>query len=56
MGVGTAQSAMEKAATYANQRQAFGGPLAKIQAIQFKIADMVMGIEAARFWYIMPLG
>ncbi len=49
MGVGTAQSAMEKAARYANQRQAFGGPLAKIQAIQFKIADMVMGIEAARY-------
>ncbi|HHV07227.1 MAG TPA: acyl-CoA dehydrogenase [Firmicutes bacterium] len=48
MGVGTAQSVMEKAARYANQRQAFGGPLAKLQAIQFKIADMAMGIEAAR--------
>jgi butyryl-CoA dehydrogenase len=49
MGVGIAQSAMEKAARYANQRQAFGGPLAKLQAVQFKIADMAIGIEAARF-------
>lgn len=49
MGVGLAQSVMEKAARYANQRQAFGGPLAKLQAVQFKIADMAMGIEAARF-------
>ena len=49
MGVGTAQSVMEKAARYANQRQAFGGPIAKLQAIQFKIADMAMGIQAARF-------
>jgi butyryl-CoA dehydrogenase len=49
MGVGIAQSAMEKASRYANQRQAFGGPLAKLQAVQFKIADMAMGIEAARF-------
>jgi butyryl-CoA dehydrogenase len=49
MGVGTAESVMEKAARYANQRQAFGGPLGKLQAIQFKIADMAMGIAAARF-------
>lgn len=49
MGVGTARAAMEKAALYANQRQAFGGPLAKLQAIQFKIADMTIGIDAARF-------
>ncbi|HHU69811.1 MAG TPA: acyl-CoA dehydrogenase [Thermoanaerobacterales bacterium] len=49
MGVGTARSAMEKAAAYANQRHAFGAPIARLQAIQFKIADMAMGIEAARF-------
>ncbi|NLY50519.1 MAG: acyl-CoA dehydrogenase [Firmicutes bacterium] len=48
IGVGLAQAAMERAARYANQRQAFGGPLAKLQAVQFKIADMAMGIEAAR--------
>ncbi len=48
MGVGTAQSVMEKAARYANQRQAFGAPIAKLQAIQFKIADMAIGVEAAR--------
>lgn len=49
MGVGTARAAMEQAAAYANQRQAFGAPIANLQAVQFKIADMAMGIEAARF-------
>lgn len=48
MGVGCATAAMEAAGRYANQRQAFGGPLSKLEAIQFKVADMVMGIEAAR--------
>ncbi|MGI6604498.1 MAG: acyl-CoA dehydrogenase family protein [bacterium] len=48
MGVGCATAAMEAAARHANQRHAFGGPISKLQAIQFKIADMTMGIEAAR--------
>lgn len=48
MGIGTARAAMEAAAAYANRRQAFGAALARLQAVQFKIADMVIGIEAAR--------
>jgi alkylation response protein AidB-like acyl-CoA dehydrogenase len=46
--VGLAQAAMEEAVRYAKQRSAFGGPIANLQAIQFMLADMSAGIEAAR--------
>jgi len=46
--VGLAQAAMEEAVRYAKQRTAFGGPIANLQAIQFMLADMSAGIEAAR--------
>lgn len=46
--LGLAQAAMEEAVRYAKQRTAFGQPIANLQAIQFKLADMSAGIEAAR--------
>ncbi len=46
--LGLAQAAMEEAVRYAKQRTAFGGPIANLQAIQFKLADMSAGVEAAR--------
>ena len=46
--VGLAQAAMEESVRYAKQRTAFGGPIANLQAIQFILADMSAGIEAAR--------
>ena len=46
--VGLAQAAMEEAVRYAKQRIAFGAPIAQLQAIQFMLADMSAGIEAAR--------
>ncbi len=46
--IGIAQAAFEKAAVYAQERKAFGKPIAKLQAIQFKLADMAMDIDAAR--------
>jgi alkylation response protein AidB-like acyl-CoA dehydrogenase len=46
--VGLAQAAMEEAIRYAKQRTAFGGPIANLQGIQFMLADMSAGIEAAR--------
>ena len=46
--VGVARRAMEHAIQYAKERQAFGVPLAKHQAIAFMIADMAKDIEAAR--------
>jgi alkylation response protein AidB-like acyl-CoA dehydrogenase len=46
--VGIAQAAYDVAREYAKERHAFGQPIAKFQAIQFKLADMATEIEAAR--------
>ncbi|HEX8105344.1 MAG TPA: acyl-CoA dehydrogenase family protein [Solirubrobacteraceae bacterium] len=45
---GIAQAALELATGYAKERSAFGGPIARFQAIQHKLADMQTEIEAAR--------
>lgn len=39
--LGIAQASLEASVAYANERKAFNGPISKLQAIQFKIADMV---------------
>jgi alkylation response protein AidB-like acyl-CoA dehydrogenase len=46
--VGIAQAALDLATAYARERNAFGGPIARFQAIQHKLADMQTEIEAAR--------
>ncbi|HVE92087.1 MAG TPA: acyl-CoA dehydrogenase family protein [Actinomycetota bacterium] len=46
--VGVATRAFEEAIRYAQERRAFGKPIAQHQAIQFKLADMATKIEAAR--------
>jgi len=46
--LGVATAAFEEAVKYAQQRSAFGHPLAKIQAIQFKLAEMERRIQCAR--------
>lgn len=46
--LGIASGAYELALNYAKERKAFGKPLADLQAIQFKLADMATNIEAAR--------
>jgi alkylation response protein AidB-like acyl-CoA dehydrogenase len=48
MGVGLAQGALDEAVSYSKERQAFGQPIGKFQAIQAKIADLSAQIEAAR--------
>jgi short-chain 2-methylacyl-CoA dehydrogenase len=48
MGVGLAQGALDQALAYAKERQAFGKPISKYQAIQGKLADMATEIEAGR--------
>lgn len=48
MGLGLAQGAFEMALRYAKERKQFGQPLAKFQAISFKLADMATKIELAR--------
>jgi len=47
-GVGVARAAFEAAIVYAQQRETFGVPIAKHQAIAFKLADMATRVEAAR--------
>jgi len=48
LGLGMAQGALEAATRYAKQRKQFNQPIADFQAIQFKLADMATGVEAAR--------
>lgn len=48
MAVGIARGALEDSIEYAQQRQQFGRPIGKFQAIQWKIADMATEIDAAR--------
>jgi alkylation response protein AidB-like acyl-CoA dehydrogenase len=48
MGVGLAQGAYDLASRYAKERRQFGQPIAKFQAIAFKLADMAVEIEAGR--------
>ena len=47
-GVGLAEGAMTYALEFARQREAFGKPIAELQAIQFMFAEMAIAIEAAR--------
>ena len=46
--VGVAQAAYEAAVEYSRDRKAFGAPIGSFQAIQGKIADMKMRLDAAR--------
>ncbi|MBI0445949.1 acyl-CoA dehydrogenase family protein [Deinococcus sp. DB0503] len=46
--VGVARRALDESLKYAKQREAFGQPIAQFQAIQFKLAEMAMGIETGR--------
>jgi butyryl-CoA dehydrogenase len=47
--VGIAQAALDESIAYSKQREQFGKPIAKFQAIQWMIADMATRIEAARY-------
>ncbi|WP_417372517.1 acyl-CoA dehydrogenase family protein [Glutamicibacter protophormiae] len=46
--LGGGQHALEQSAAYLKERQAFGGPLTRQEALVFKLAEMDMGLEAAR--------
>ncbi|CDQ18799.1 Acyl-CoA dehydrogenase [Halobacillus karajensis] len=46
--VGIAQGALDESVAYAKEREQFGKPIAKLQGISFKIADMATEIEASR--------
>ncbi len=46
--VGVAQEAYDQALRYAGDREAFGQKIAQFQAVQLKLADMAMKLQAAR--------
>ena len=46
--VGIGRRALEESVRYAQERKAFGKPIARQQAIQFMLADMARDVEAAR--------
>ena len=48
LSVGLAIGAYDEALKYAKERQQFGRPISKFQAIQFKLADMLCEIEHAK--------
>jgi short-chain 2-methylacyl-CoA dehydrogenase len=48
LSVGVAMGAYDEALKYAKERHQFGKAISKFQAIQFKLADMVMEIEHAK--------
>jgi butyryl-CoA dehydrogenase len=50
--VGIARAAFDAALAYANERQSFGKTLIEHQAVNFRLADMATGVEAARSLYL----
>lgn len=46
--IGLARGALEDAIAYAGEREQFGSPIGRFQAIRFKIGQMATEIEAAR--------
>jgi butyryl-CoA dehydrogenase len=51
LSVGLAQACVDESVRYARQREAFGGPIGRYQAIQFKIAEMEARAHVARTAY-----
>ena len=48
MSLSIAQSALDQAVDYVQEREQFGRPIVEFQAVQLKLANMVMKVEAAR--------
>lgn len=46
--LGVAAGALEQALAYTQERKAFGKPIVDFQAVQIKLAEMAMKVEAAR--------
>lgn len=53
LAVGLIQGCVDECVRYAQEREAFGEPLARRQGVAFKIADLEVAAEAARhlYWY-----
>jgi short-chain 2-methylacyl-CoA dehydrogenase len=51
LSVGLAQGCIDESLAYVRERNAFGGPIGRFQALQFKIADMEARAHTARLAY-----
>ena len=51
LSVGLARGCLEESVRYAGEREAFGEPIGSFEALQFKIADMRVGVDTARLAY-----
>jgi short-chain 2-methylacyl-CoA dehydrogenase len=52
LSVGLAQGCVDESLRYVREREAFGGPIGRFQALQFKIADMEARVHTARLaWH-----
>jgi alkylation response protein AidB-like acyl-CoA dehydrogenase len=48
LALGCAQACLDHAVEYAKQREAFGGPIGRFQAIAFSLADLAVAVESSR--------
>lgn len=48
LAIGLARAALDAALRYAKDREAYGKPIAELQAIRFDLAEMAMQVEVAR--------
>jgi butyryl-CoA dehydrogenase len=48
LAVGLARACLDESVRYAKERQAFGGPIGRYQAVAFKCADLAVLVENAR--------
>jgi short-chain 2-methylacyl-CoA dehydrogenase len=48
LAVGLAQACLDESLAYAKQRNAFGGPIGRFQAIAFALSDLAVAVENAR--------
>ncbi|HEX9889191.1 MAG TPA: acyl-CoA dehydrogenase family protein [Nitriliruptorales bacterium] len=51
LAVGLIQGCVDECVRYANEREAFGEPIGKRQAVAFKIADLEVAAQTARWQY-----
>ena len=48
LALGLARACLNECVAYANERNAFGGPIARFQGVNFPIADLAVAVESAR--------
>jgi short-chain 2-methylacyl-CoA dehydrogenase len=51
LAVGLAQGCLDESLKYVREREAFGGPIGRFQALQFTLADMAARVHTARLAY-----